>query len=332
MRVFNYSTWADTAGQAIRMKQAFDRLTDPAEWQYDSLAIWTNYIKYPEDHGGSLLQRRLAAEKLYKAADVVHLNNTLDGWQDQDQISGARLCKPVIFHHHGTTYRDKPHETSKGARAIGAVEIASTFDLTLYEPDVEWLPAPYDLAMLAAIAQDEYQPSDRIRVVHAPTNRTIKGTAAVLETMAQLADELPIDFDLVERTSWRECLSRVARADIVLDQFSLGYGCLAIESWGMGKVVVGGVEDPAIRKAMANRWGGMPMVEATPETIGKVVRRLVKSKAARDEAREVGMAHVVKYHDDAKVIARLQEIYRAAPPTRYPVSTWRGVKPWKKSA
>ncbi len=323
-RVLVLSIGQDTNGNGMRIHQGFERLAP--EWQVDLVAIRQSWIQYPEQHGGQPSQRRKLAAKLAAEADVLHLFNGLQGWADFDGRRGT----PVLLHHHGTSFRNDHAKIAQGARAIGARQVASTLDLTLLEPDVDWLPAIYSIDELAAIHAEHYQPTERIRIAHAPTNRAVKGTNAVIAAVEQLGER--VDFDLIERVPWAECLKRLALADIVVDQLHLGFGSLAVEAWGMGIPVIAGIApaNEATRVEMLRRWGALPFVDASPETLPKVLGRLVRSANARSEAAARGNAHALRYHDERVIVPQLIELYQSLEPTHYPKSTWRGVKPWKK--
>lgn len=320
-----FSKGQDTNGNGMRIHQGFERLAP--RWKVDLVALKQSWIRYPEQFGGGHGDRKRMAAKLARDADIVHFFNSITGWHELGAVG-----KPVIVHHHGTGFRRDHVNIAKGANAIGAVQVASTLDLVILEPGVHWLPAIYNLDELAALRARLYEPGERVRVAHAPTNRRIKGTDAVLEVIASFGDK--IEFDLIERVAWSECLERLARADIVIDQLVLGSGSLAVEAWGMGVPVIAGIapENFATRVEMLRRWGSLPFVEAQPDTLAKVLGRLVRYRSAREEAAAIGHAHARRYHDETAVVAQLMDIYDQAPPTRMPVSTWRRKKPWKAAA
>lgn len=326
MKVFVYSTGQDTNGNGMRIKQGFDR--QQPDVQVDTVSMRQSWIGYPEQYTGSKAKRRKVATDLYDAADIVHLFNSLDGWQTLDMRDGRRRCKPIVLHHHGTNFRNDHANVARGAENIGAVQIASTLDLVLLEPNVQWLPAIYNIDELREIREREYQPDRPFRIAHAPTNRAVKGTEAVLAAVKELRGE--IEFDLIERTRWSECLKRIARADLVVDQLTLGTGSLAVEAWAMGIPVVAGVADPVVRAEMLKRWKKLPFVEADARSLSKVLRRLLGSADARAEAAERGNAHAIRWHGEPNVVAQLMEIYSSIGPSHYPSSSWRGVKPWRK--
>jgi hypothetical protein len=116
--------------------------------------------------------------------------------------------------------------------------------------------------------------------------------------------------------SWRTALWHKAKADVYVDQLTLGYGNNAVESWGFGQPVVAGVADPAVRDEMLRRWGTLPFVPATPDSIYLVLLRLLQSAVMRTEYGAIGKEHFDRYHDARKVVAQLQGLYASAQPTR----------------
>lgn len=310
MNILYLSTGSDTAGVGYAMMRAMRRHGPRfGVRQIAAAGASGRYLAYPRD---MLYRDKLQAASWYRWADLVHVGNTLHAWHWWDRGVQA---KRLVLHHHGTEYRDGHAQLAAEARAIGAVQVVSTVDLLGLEPDVDtWVPAPYALASLQAHRRLQDGPAV---VAHAPTNRALKGTAAVVGAVAQLADAgLPVVLDLIEGVSNEECLTRKGRADILVDQLQLGYGSNAVEAWGMGLPVVAGVSDWQARQRMLAQWGRLPFVEASPETLVDVLRRLVLSRAAREDGAAAGMEHFLRYHDEARVVPVLTALYAAAQPTR----------------
>jgi hypothetical protein len=99
-----------------------------------------------------------------------------------------------------------------------------------------------------------------------------------------------------------------ATADIYFDQVILGYGCNAVEAWGMGIPVIAGAQPWTLNK-MTELWGGLPFYSATEQTIADSIRDLVQSQDLRAEYAGKGMAHVRTYHDEKPALERLVELY-----------------------
>jgi glycosyltransferase involved in cell wall biosynthesis len=302
---FSVVAGADTGGQSIRIHDAFQR--HGGEWTVRAATLSNNYIGYPMD----LPYRTKVVEEFWRQADVVHLHNTFRTAAMFDKRLGSR---PSVLHHHGTVFRTNPGPLLQESRRRGTVGITSTLDLWLIAPDeLEWLPAPYNLDFLAQVGEHHRrEPDGRIVICSAPTNRTIKSTDAFLEAVKRLQNEdYPVDLELIERERWDRCLERKARADIFFDQVILGYGCNALEAWGMGIPVVCGAADPTLDE-MERRFGRLPFYHATEETIYDALRELVESPVLRQRYAQIGQQYVREYHDEAKVVEQLKAIYQRA--------------------
>lgn len=305
MKVFVFSPGADTGGQGYRIARAFAKHA-PA-WDVRAMAVSSTFIGYAEDVPYS----KVEAQRLYDAADVVHHKNSLHGYATFEH--GDR--QPTVIHHQGTRLRENAEAVSREVASVGAVSLTSTVDLGLsVRGPSTWLPSPFDLD---AIARYRRRRSDgRIRIAHAPTNRTVKGTETIITALERLAfARFPIEFDLIERQSWAACLARKGLADLFIDQLKLGYGNNAIEAWAMGIPVVAGVADPAVRALMIREWGELPFFETTPATLAADLAGLLRSPQLREEYAERGRRHVERYHSEAAVVALLQRVYRAVPPS-----------------
>jgi hypothetical protein len=302
----------------------------------------SNYIGYPEDLSYSLA----GIERHWEAAKVVHLNHTLHGflWYDKGRH------RPLVLEHHGL-HRGAFNIDFKGVikqcNELGITQIGSTANLELFGP-ITWAPIPYDLDQLAltrkqvqaklrgpgphdpCVRPKDYDP-DVLTIAHAPTNREIKSTAAFINAMKLLTEiGLPVRMLLIENKTHAECLRLKAQADIFVDQLTLGYGCNAIEAWGMGIPVIGGIADPAWRKHMAKRWApdhsvpqtseaikeAFPFFDATEASLVKALTALVTRPHLREEYAERGLTHVKRWHSQAGHVKQMVEIYEAAPEPR----------------
>lgn len=298
MRVLNLGN-SDLGGDGIRTKRAFDR--HAPGWTYNVAVRNRNYIDYPTDIDFGRVG------PLVDVADVIHARNS---------FKATRLAKavgrPLVIHHHGTRLRNNPGMILAEQRAAGgrgAVGLAATLDLWLLAPDeLEWLPAPYDLDWLATLRR----PVDDgvLRIGHAPTNRAIKSTDAFLTAVDKLARETRVELVLIEGRSWSECLALKATCDIYFDQVILGYGNNAIEAWGMGIPVVAGAAGATLAE-YDRRFGGLPFFPADEGSIYKALATLADRGPRAAWARR-GIEHARRWHDEARVVTQLQDIYLRA--------------------
>ena len=321
MRVYNHSAGQDSGGIAYRTKRAFDRHYPNV--RYRAMAISATYLDYPTDllfdatmggEASAAISRRLYAE-----AHVVHLNNTLEGLMRLG-IDRRVTKKPTVLEHHGTRFRDEHVDIAAEARDQGCVQLASTLDLEVLEPDLTWAPAPYDLAELQAIRKREYRKSDVVRISHCPTQRQYKSTDVFIKAVEALQrKKRKVELDIVEGVSWREALVRKAQSDIHLDQMTYGYGCNAIEAWGMGIPVVAGTDErlvPGTRARMLEVFGGsLPFYEANAMTVARRLDDLVSDPEVRAEWSRIGHEHALRFHDEKVVADLLYRIYCSITPS-----------------
>lgn len=297
---------ADPGGVVARFKEAADKTEG---LRIRSVSRVTAYMQFPRDIAWTKPNLPLIRE-LADSADVIHLNNS------DVAARRLRLRKPMLLHHHGSLFRSNPKRLLDIARQLRMTQCVSTLDLTRPAPDLlHWLPTAYDVDWLEEFGKGRrkgarYDP-DRIRIVHCPTNREFKATASLTAAVAELqAEGLPVDLILVEGKPWVESLLAKATADIVFDQLAWGYGCNAVEAWGLGVPVVSGADEWTLQR-MRQEFGkaGLPFMEATAETLKDVIRELVVSKDLRAKWAAKGMRHVRKYHDERPALAKLAELY-----------------------
>lgn len=307
-RALIISPGPDTAGCGIALKRAFDTESD---WSVRQVVRTESAFGYPHDIFWDGRTDRMVRQ-LGMQADVLHVMEApgiiarFPNWR----------AKRIVVHHLGTRYRRDPAGGSAACQAFGAVEVVDMHEL-LYLPHLQWLPTPQDLAGMAAIREQYFVPSKRVRIAHAPTSREIKSTELVIATVEALAQVYPIDFDLIEGVPNAECLIRKANADLVIDALSLGYAVNAVESWAMGIPVICGLEPVALRnpptdmreRMLADFGGELPFIEATSGTLAAVVEELITNRELLKEWGERGKAHAWKFHSPAAVVERTIAIY-----------------------
>jgi hypothetical protein len=304
VNVLSINMGSDPAGISSNIARAF--ANDP-EWTVRSLTSKVNYIEYSPD----LEWNRETLIRSWEAADLIHLHH---GFVTADRMVKGRYVgkrlnpKPYVVHFHGTGFREnvRAHMGELGER--GAYGIVSTLDLSVAS-GLEWLPGPIDVESLRTMKQPA---TDKVRIVHAPTNRQIKSTREFLAAVERLQTEgFPVELDLIERVPWAECMARKARADIFFDQVLLGYGNNALEAWAMGIPVVAGADDATLDE-MERRFGHLPFYHATEETIYDALKELVESPGLRERYGQIGLNYVKTYHDYPVVREQLKAIYRRA--------------------
>jgi hypothetical protein len=142
-------------------------------------------------------------------------------------------------------------------------------------------------------------------IVHAPTNRRMKGTPSILAVVEQLKDKgRDFNFRLLTNISNSAVRQRLSEADIAIDQlFAAGPGMFALEAMAAGCAVLGG-NIPVF----AGYPKELPIVHTDRRNLYQNLKRLLDSRMLRQELGERGRAYVEKYHDYKVVAATVADI------------------------
>ena len=287
--------------QALRRKGVDAKLVVFERYRLHPEADWS--LDRPDGFVRGQLAQWRALTRLLPQTDVFHFYFGLTLVPKSLQFPILRaLRKKSVYHFLGSDIRGKsPDELAYGKRA--GAQIVGSYDAARWVPDAHVVPPGLDLG-----GYEPAPPSEAARplVLHAPSNRARKGTEHVIAACA----ELPVELEIVEGLHHDETRERYRRADIVVDQLNAGwYGLFAIEAMALGKPVVSFLHDEARRRTGEAFGLEVPIVQATKETLGDVLRPLVDSAEERRRRGAAGRAYVEQIHDADRVADRLLEIY-----------------------
>ena len=256
--------------------------------------------------------------------DVFHFNfgsTILPGWGLPVAVDELpllrRLGKVVIATFQGDDARPADHQSDPPPpearagldrrRANARRRLLHYADRVLYlNPDLgQWLPGARFCAYASfdprSVTPVPPRVAGELTVLHAPSNRTSKGTAEVLAAVDEVRGRgVPLRLDLVEGVTRAEALERCARADIAIDQLKVGwYGGFAVEAMSLGKPVLCYIRD--------NRPGDNPfgdelgLVRTTPRTLADDLTALINDVERRIRSGAAARAFVERYHDPRAV-------------------------------
>lgn len=186
--------------------------------------------------------------------------------------------------------------TRRQVLALGIPAFVSTPDLLEDLPGSYWCPLVVDVAPWREAARPLLSES-RIRVTHIPSNNWFKGTELIAPTLEALQEVGTLDYFPLQQIAHNKMPTKLGEADIVLEQFRLGsYGATAVEAMAAGRVVIGHVI-PAVREHVEHTTGlELPIVEATPDTLGATLSELIDSPDRLRELGDQGMAYATAVH------------------------------------
>lgn len=177
-------------------------------------------------------------------------------------------------------------------------------DLCRFIPNAVFLPyAHVDPKTWTPKRQRKQKQSKEKIILHAPSDRNIKGTRYVLEAVRRLQLKgLPIKLQLVENTGHQEMKELIENADIVIDQLLVGwYGGFAVEAMALAKPVISYIRKEDIEFVPNEMAKDLPIISSTIETLDNVLENEIFDTQHMLMIGEKGRAYVEKWHDPLKV-------------------------------
>jgi glycosyltransferase involved in cell wall biosynthesis len=213
--------------------------------------------------------------------------------------SPFRTCDPALR----SSFAGRTKQLRQMIREVGLPAFVTTIGLLDSVPHATWLPLALDLARLPPRAAAPGQTSGPLRVGHFPTNGLFKGSGAVDAVCERLQDDGLITYQRLSGVSRREIPANLEQIDVLIDGVVLGdYGVLACEAMAVGTPVVGNVSD-RVRDRLPQ---SLPIVDADPDTLDHVLRRLVNDRDQLPALSRAGRDYVTSVHDGRASVAVLR--------------------------
>jgi len=145
-------------------------------------------------------------------------------------------------------------------------------------------------------------------IVHAPSNRLVKGTAHILEALETLRQRgVAFELRLLERMPNAAVRDALTDADVSLDQIWMGYGKYAAESLASG-CATATVCYPHLEPVSHVR----PVAHIGADGLVDQLAALLRDRDRRRHLAHAGPSFVAEHHDRVRVCAALLEDARAA--------------------
>jgi hypothetical protein len=237
--------------------------------------------------------------------DIIHYDGGLDFFRDSRVAKRWKNeGKKIICHYMGSDLRVRG--VIPEIDALSDLNLTNESDHLLLHPSIHYLYIPFDVSPFKVRSRE----NDRLRIIHSPTNRSMKGTGLILPIIEAVKQVRDVEFLLVENTPHDEVLRIKATCDIAIEQVGnfggTGYGRNSLETLALGI--------PTITEMTPDYEAWLPenpFVLATQETLLKKLLELIDSRSLRSEKGERGRRWVEKYHSYEAVHTRLMELYRA---------------------
>jgi glycosyltransferase involved in cell wall biosynthesis len=290
----------------------------------------SHYDVFHFNFGMSLLQGLPPAFGPFRRADLPLLRAlgkvVVVTYQGCDVRQKGRCCSE--FEVNACSESECPVEICSDAIDDQRAKFAANFDryahaIYALNPDLlHFLPErarflPYtavDPTAWEAVPARPLARGDRIRVVHSPTNRGIKGTRHVIEAMDAVRRVHPnMELTLVEGLPHAEVRKIYESADVAIDQLLIGwYGAFAVEAMSLGKPVICYVREEDLHFISDDMRRALPLLNANPSTIYDVLMRIAENPETLVDAGLNSRRFVLEYHGPLKIAEGVRDTYLRA--------------------
>ncbi len=184
--------------------------------------------------------------------------------------------------------------------------IVGDYSLLPFSPKSMVVRQAFDISKLPYVGAKST--GKQVMIVHAPTNRKIKGTKYIIETVKRLKKEgYKVNLQLVEKMPNREAMETYKKADIVVDDLLQGpYGIFAIECMALGKPILCRRDEK-----LEKYYQALPIINTSPENIYKNLKYLIEHPRIRERLGKEGRIYVKKNHNAVNIARKLLKIYKS---------------------
>ena len=236
--------------------------------------------------------------------DIIHYDGGLDFFRDSRVAKNWKKSgKKLVCHYMGSDMRVRGIDPTMDA--LSDLNITNESDHLLRHPNIHYLYIPFDVSLLPLRTTE----NKRLRIVHSPTNRSMKGTEFIIPIMEKVRRIRNVEFILVENMSHEEAIRIKQTCDLAIEQVGnlggTGYGRNSLETLAMGI--------PTITEMTPDYTAWLPenpFVLATRESLYDSLVQLIDDAKLRNDLKLRGRRWVEKYHSYLAVHERLMSLYR----------------------
>lgn len=188
-------------------------------------------------------------------------------------------------------------------------------DLLNFLPDrAVFLPYPIDESRIER--KEKYQIKDKIKIVHAPTQRAAKGTGDVLKIVEEIKSIYPnaVEIQLIENIKHAEAMRLYREADLVIDQLRIGwYGGLAMETMCMGIPTIAYVNEEDLHfipPEMAKECRET-VINANANTLFSVLENIINNPQILYQRHKASMEYAHRWHAAEYVASITKQYYES---------------------
>jgi hypothetical protein len=169
---------------------------------------------------------------------------------------------------------------------------------------------PYSSVDIEAITVYPPKREGPPKIVHAPSNASIKGTRLILQALEALKKDWEFELVLVQNMAHEQALKVYETADLVIDQVLAGwYGGFAVEAMAMGKPVLCYLRDEDFQCVPEEMIDDLPITNIRPMHLGEDIALALGRRAEWGEWSQRSRRFVEKWHNPRLIAEAMVELY-----------------------
>jgi glycosyltransferase involved in cell wall biosynthesis len=261
------------------------------------------YFRYDDRRREQAVEEAIERHRLDQF-DVIHYDGGMDFFRDSRIAKRWKAQgKKIVCHYMGSDLRVRGIVPEMDS--LSDLNLTNESDHLLLHRDIHYLYIPFDAKPYTSASSHP----GPLRIVHAPTNRSMKGTAFILPVIEAVKKVREVEFVLIENTRHDEVLRIKQSCDIAIEQVGnlggTGYGRNSLETLAMGIPTITEMTPDYLVWLPEN-----PFILATRSTLYEVLLNIIDQSDLREEFANKGRSWVQRYHSYESVHARLEQLYR----------------------
>lgn len=312
----------DIAGQASRYSMALRQQGVYSEaWLYSRPLKTGTYDRMLDFSNSGIWSGRFRKFnyliQAYSNFNIFHIHKGFSAFQKARDLELARMLgKKVYIHYRGSEIRkdmqakgltkkviDKITRESKVANKVLVKDGQLAELIKPYVNEVEVFPNIVDLSSVPSFER-QYNYEEKLRIVHIPSNPSVKGTDTIRSAMKKLGSL--VKYEEFTSLTHGEVLQKYLNSDLVVDQILTGtYGNASLEAMGLGATVLNYLNP----KFLAYELDQPPIMNIDPLNICDVIVYIDKNREILERHGALGMSFVERNHSFTSVGKKLHDLY-----------------------
>ncbi|CAN5300702.1 glycosyltransferase family 4 protein [soil metagenome] len=150
------------------------------------------------------------------------------------------------------------------------------------------------------------------KIIHAPSDPSIKGTDIILQALEQLKPHYEFEFLLIKNKTHAEAMQLYREADLAIDQVLCGwYGAFAVELMAMGKPVLCYIRDEDLHFIPKEMAVDLAIRRVNPATLAANIAAVLDARQEWLTWSTMARNFVLKWHNPRSIAQAMIAAYRS---------------------